>query len=297
SNSVYYSLDLRKVLLQEGTVRMMRKKAVKPIVIVWTVIIILFLLFPFFVMISTMLKPGSEVYVSPPYWIPKKVALSNFVELWTQHPFAKYLKNSIIIAAGTTILTTVLCIPAAYAISRFHFLGQKLLLYMYLVIQMFSPIIVVIALFKIIARLHLIDTYLGLVLVNTVFTLSFVTWMLSGYFKTIPVDIEEAALIDGCTRIQTIIRIMIPIAAPGLVTTIIYSFIASWNEFMFALTLVQSVGKTPLTLGLYNFVGRYTTQWELLTASAFLAIIPIIVLFLLIEKQLVAGIVGGAVKG
>ena len=275
----------------------MRKKAVKPIVIVWTVIIILFLLFPFFVMISTMLKPGSEVYVSPPYWIPKKVALSNFVELWTQHPFAKYLKNSIIIAAGTTILTTVLCIPAAYAISRFHFLGQKLLLYMYLVIQMFSPIIVVIALFKIIARLHLIDTYLGLVLVNTVFTLSFVTWMLSGYFKTIPVDIEEAALIDGCTRIQTIIRIMIPIAAPGLVTTIIYSFIASWNEFMFALTLVQSVGKTPLTLGLYNFVGRYTTQWELLTASAFLAIIPIIVLFLLIEKQLVAGIVGGAVKG
>ncbi len=275
----------------------MRKKAVKPIVIVWTVIIILFLLFPFFVMISTMLKPGSEVYVSPPYWIPKKVALSNFVELWTQHPFAKYFKNSLIIAAGTTILTTVLCIPAAYAISRFRFFGQKLLLYMYLVIQMFSPIIVVIALFKIIARLHLIDTYLGLVLVNTVFTLSFVTWMLSGYFKTIPVDIEEAALIDGCTRIQTIIRIMIPIAAPGLVTIIIYSFIASWNEFMFALTLVQSVGKTPLTLGLYNFVGRYTTQWELLTASAFLAIIPIIVLFLLIEKQLVAGIVGGAVKG
>jgi multiple sugar transport system permease protein len=276
---------------------MMRKKAVKPIVIVWTVIIILFLLFPFFVMISTMLKPGSEVYASPPYWIPKKVALSNFVELWTQHPFAKYFKNSLIIAAGTTILTTALSIPAAYAVSRFHFIGQKLLLYMYLVIQMFSPIIVVIALFKIIARLHLLDTYLGLVLVNTVFTLSFVTWMLSGYFKTIPVDIEEAALIDGCTRMQTIIRIMIPIAAPGLVTVIIYSFIASWNEFMFALTLVQSVGKTPLTLGLYNFVGRYTTQWEFLTASAFLALIPIIVLFLLIEKQLVAGIVGGAVKG
>jgi len=121
--------------------------------------------------------------------------------------------------------------------------------------------------------------------------------MLAGYFRTIPVDIEEASLIDGCTRIQTIVRIMIPIAAPGLVTTIIYSFIASWNEFMFALTLVQSVKKTPLTLGLYNFVGRYTTQWEFLTALAFLAIIPVIVLFLFIEKQLVAGIVGGAVKG
>jgi len=276
---------------------MKRKRFVKPVIIFWTVIVVLFLLFPFFVMISTMLRPGSEVYVSPPYWIPKKIALSNFVKIWSQHPMAQYFRNSFIIAAGTTLLTTVLCVPAAYAVARFRFLGQKAVLYMYLVVQMFSPIIVVIALFKIISRMHLLDTYLGLVLVNTVFTLSFVTWMLSGYFRSIPVDIEEAALIDGCSRMQTIVRIMLPIAAPGLVTTIIYSFIASWNEFMFALTLVQSIGKTPLTLGLYNFVGRYTTQWEFLTAAAFLAIIPVIVLFLLIEKNLVAGIVGGAVKG
>lgn len=276
---------------------MKRRRVVKPFIIFWTVVIVLFLLFPFFVMISTMLKPGSEVYVSPPYWIPKKIALSNFVKLWTQYPFGTYFKNSLIIASGTTLLTTILCVPAAYAVSRFRFKGQKTLLYMYLVVQMFSPIVVVIALFKMIARMHLLDTYVGLILVNSVFTLAFVTWMLSGYFKTIPVEIEEAALIDGCSRMQTIIKIMLPISAPGLVTTIIYSFIASWNEFMFALTLVQSKEKTPLTLGLYNFVGRYTTQWELLTASAFLAIIPIIVLFLLIEKELVTGIVGGAVKG
>jgi len=276
---------------------MKRRLFVKPFVIFWTIIIVLFLLFPFFVMISTMLRSGKEVYVSPPYWIPKKVVFSNFIEMWKQHPMSAYFRNSLIIAAGTTLLTTVLCVPAAYAVARFRFLGQKLVLYMYLVVQMFSPIIVVIALFKIMSRMHLLDTYLGLVLVNTVFTLSFVTWMLSGYFRSIPVDIEEAALIDGCSRMQTIVKIMLPIAAPGLVTTIIYSFIASWNEFMFALTLVQSIGKTPLTLGLYNFVGRYTTQWEFLTAAAFLAIIPVIVLFLLIEKNLVAGIVGGAVKG
>jgi multiple sugar transport system permease protein len=278
-------------------VKFKRKEIGNAFIILWTAVIVLFLLFPFFVMISTMLKPHTEVYVSPPYWIPKAAALSNFAKIWTQHPFARYFVNSFVIAAGTTVLTTALCVPAAYAVSRFRFLGRKFLLYLYLVVQMFSPIIVVIALFKIVARLHLLNTYLGLILVNTVFTLSFVTWMLAGYFKTIPVDIEEAALIDGCTRMQTIVRIMIPIAAPGLVTTIIYSFIASWNEFMFALTLVQSIQKTPLTLGLYNFVGRYTTQWEFLTAAAFLAIIPIIVLFLLIEKELVAGIVGGAVKG
>ena len=276
---------------------MARKRKLKPLIIVWTIIIVAFLLFPFFVMISTMLKSSDEVYATPPYWIPKRIALRNFIDLWTQQPFARYFLSSFIIAGGTTILTTFFCVPAAYAVARFRFKGQKFLLYMYLVVQMFSPIIVVISLFKIISRIGLIDTYLGLILVNTVFTLAFTTWMLSGYFKTIPVDIEEAALIDGCSRMQAIVRIMIPIAAPGLVTVIIYSFIASWNEFMFALTLVQSVGKTPLTLGLYNFVGRYTTQWEFLTAAAFLAILPVVVLFLFIEKQLVAGIVGGAVKG
>ncbi len=274
-----------------------RKKRMKPVIIVWTVIIVLFLLFPFFVMISTMLKSSDEVYATPPYWIPKRIALRNFIDLWTQYPFARYFLSSFIIAGGTTILTTVFCVPAAYAVARFRFTGQRVLLYMYLVVQMFSPIIVVISLFKIISRIGLLDTYLGLILVNTVFTLAFTTWMLSGYFKTIPVDIEEAALIDGCSRMQAIIRVMIPISAPGLVTVIIYSFIASWNEFMFALTLVQSINKTPLTLGLYNFVGQYTTQWEFLTGAAFLAILPVIILFLFIEKQLVAGIVGGAVKG
>ncbi len=276
---------------------MARKRKLKPLIIVWTIIIVAFLLFPFFVMISTMLKSSDEVYATPPYWIPKRVALRNFIDLWTQQPFARYFLSSFIIAGGTTLLTTFFCVPAAYAVARFRFTGQKFLLYMYLVVQMFSPIIVVISLFKIISRIGLLDTYLGLILVNTVFTLAFTTWMLSGYFKTIPVDIEEAALIDGCSRMQAIVRIMIPISAPGLVTVIIYSFIASWNEFMFALTLVQSVGKTPLTLGLYNFVGRYTTQWEFLTGAAFLAILPVVVLFLFIEKQLVAGIVGGAVKG
>ena len=276
---------------------MARKRKLKPLIIVWTIIIVAFLLFPFFVMISTMLKSSDEVYATPPYWIPKRIALRNFIDLWTQQPFARYFLSSFIIAGGTTILTTFFCVPAAYAVARFRFKGKKFLLYMYLVVQMFSPIIVVISLFKIISRIGLLDTYLGLILVNTVFTLAFTTWMLSGYFKTIPVDIEEAALIDGCSRMQAIVRIMIPISAPGLVTVIIYSFIASWNEFMFALTLVQSVGKTPLTLGLYNFVGRYTTQWEFLTAAAFLAILPVVVLFLFIEKQLVAGIVGGAVKG
>jgi multiple sugar transport system permease protein len=218
------------------------------------------------------------------------------VLLFPLFDFGIFFKSSLIIAFGTTIMNTLITMPAAYAVARLRFAGRRMILYLLLVIQMFSPLIVLISLFKTMAALKLLDTYLGLVLANTVFTIAFTIWMLNGYFRSIPVDIEEAALIDGCTRVQTITRIMIPIAVPGLVTTMIYSFIAAWNEFLFGLTFIQSRTKMPLVLSLYNFVGRWTTQWELLNAAAFVALIPVLVLFYIIERRLVAGLAGGAIK-
>ena len=265
-------------------------------VILATILFVLFLLFPFFTMISTMLKPLKEVYTTPPYWIPKKVAFNNFVEMWRFHPFGRYFLNSFIIAFFTTTLTTVLCLPAAYAVARFRFPAKKVFFYGFLAVQMFSPIVIIISIFKMMSFFHLLDTYLGLILGNTVLGLSFCTWMLSGYFKTIPVDIEESSLIDGCSRIQTIIKIMIPVSAPGVVTVVVYVFILAWNDLIFALALVRSVGRTPVTLGILNFTGHYYARWEYLSGSAFLATIPVIVMFLLIEKNLVKGITGGAVK-
>ena len=226
------------------------------------IFILLVLLFPFFVMISTMLKPLDEFYYNPPHLIPKKFALSNFSDIWTKYPITAYLKNSFIVARVTTVINMLLCVPAAYAIARLRFFGKNFIMYLFLVVQMFSPIIVVISLFKIIARLGLLDNLLSLILTNGVFTLAFAIWLLSGYFRGIPKAIEEAALIDGCSRLQTITRILIPIAMPGLVTTIIYTFISAWNEFMFALTFITSMEKRPLTLGLYNFIGRCTVQWQ-----------------------------------
>jgi multiple sugar transport system permease protein len=164
-------------------------------------------------------------------------------------------------------------------------------------IEMFSPVIVIISLFKVVASFGMLDTYAALIILDALFTVAFNTWMMNGYFKTIPKDIEEAALIDGCTRVQTMTRIMLPIAVPGLVTVMIYAFIFSWNEFLFALTFISSKDKMPLTIALYNFVGRWTTQWQFLTMAAFLALIPVLVLFYIIEKRLVAGLAGGAVKG
>ncbi len=268
----------------------------KPLVIVLTILLLLLILFPFFVMLSTMLKSGKEVYTAPPFWIPHRFMFSNFITVWREYDLFGYFVSSFIIAIGATVFNTLLSVPAAYAVSRLRFPGRKVILYMFLVIQMFSPVIVVISLFKIIARIHLLDTYISLIITDTVFTLAFTTWMMNGYFKSIPIDIEEAALIDGCTRTQTITKIMLPIAVPGLVTTMIYTFIYAWNEFLFALSFIQSKPKMPLTIGLYNFVGRWSTQWQYLTMSAFYAIIPVLVLFYLIEKRLVAGLAGGAVK-
>lgn len=260
-------------------------------------IIVLVLLFPFFVALSTAFKDLDEVYATPPYWIPHRLAVENFQHIWGKYPLAQYFVNSCIVAGGATILTTLLCVPAAYAFARLRFYGRKTLLFTLLVVQMFSPIIVVIVLYKIVVALKLYDTLSSLIIVNAVFTLAFAIWMMNGYFSTIPKEIEEAALIDGCSRFQSMTRITLPIAMPGVVTVIIYTFITAWNEFMFALTFVSSTEKRPLTLGLYNFVGRWQISWHYLMGAALLAIIPVILLFMVIEKQLVQGLAGGAVKG
>ncbi|TVR32762.1 MAG: carbohydrate ABC transporter permease [Spirochaetaceae bacterium] len=269
----------------------------RPLVILLTLLLLGLMLFPFFVMVSTMLKSSQEIYVVPATWIPRNLTFANFTRVWIEYHLLLYFRSSLIVALGTMALNILVSVPAAYAVARLRFLGRKAVMYLLLAIQMFSPVIVVISLFRIFARAQLIDTYTGLILANTVFTISFATWMMTGYFSAIPSEIEEAARIDGCSRVGTLLRVMLPIAAPGLVTVMIYNFITAWNEFLFALTFINARAKMPLTLGIYQFVGRWSTQWELLTTSAFLALIPVLVLFYLIEKQLVAGLASGAVKG
>ncbi len=264
--------------------------------ILLTVVLLVVMLFPFLVMITTMIRSSKEVYIVPPRWLPHAITFRNFIVVWTQYHLATFFKSSTVIAVGATVMNMLLAIPAAYAIARLRFVGRQAALYLFLVVQMFSPVIVVISLFKIFARLQLLDSFLGLIIINAVFTMAFSIWLLSGYFRTIPKEIEEAAFIDGASRGQTVIRVILPIAAPGLVTTMIYTFIYAWNEFLFALSFISSDTKMPLTLGLYRFVGRWSSQWELLTTAAFLAIIPVLVLFYAIQHRLVAGLAGGAVK-
>lgn len=269
----------------------------KPLVLAITAVLLVVMLFPFAIMITTMLRAGTEIYVRPPHWIPQRPTFSNLVAVWSEYNLLTYFESSMIVALGTTLLNILLSIPAAYAVARLRFPGRSVSLYLFLAIQMFSPVIIVISLFRIFARSGLIDSYLSLILADTVFTMSFTVWMMTGYFRSIPIEIEEAARIDGCSRVQTITRVMLPVAAPGLVTAMIYTFIWAWNEFLFALSFIKSADMMPLTLGIYRFVGRWSTQWEMLTAAAFLALIPVVVLFYLIERRLVQGLAGGAVKG
>ena len=208
-----------------------RNRGKLPAIII-TIVLLLFLLFPFFVMISTMLKSSEEVYVSPPTWIPQQFHFSNFITVWSEFELFIFFRSSIIIAVGATILNTLLTVPAAYAVARLRFVGRKFILYLFLVIQMFSPVIVIISLFKIMAGLNLLNTYFSLIIANTVFTIAFTIWMINGYFKSIPVEIEEAALIDGCSRVQTITRIMLPIAVP--------SRSSNWAHFWHVQLRIQS---------------------------------------------------------
>lgn len=181
-----------------------------------SIVVLFMLLFPFFVMLSTSLKPVEEVYSTPPSWIPEVFCWTNFVDIWRDYPMWRYICNSLFVAGASTVFNQVLAIPAAYAVSRLRFRGKKMFMYMFLVVQMFSPVIIIMPLFKLMAAWGLLDTYQSLIITNTAFTLSFSIWMLSSYFSSVPVDIENAALIDGCSRVQTISKILVPIAAPGI---------------------------------------------------------------------------------
>jgi len=269
----------------------------KTIIYILLAVMLAINLFPFFITLTTSLKSIGEIYTSPPTWIPTEITFKNYREVFERYPMGRYFLNSFIIATGATLLNAAVSIPAAYATARLRFRGKRSFMYLLLIMQMFSPIIIIMALFRQMSVFGLLNSYTGLILANTVFTLAFSIWMLSTYFLNIPVELEESAMIDGCNRFQAVVKVMLPLAAPGLVATMVYTFITAWNEFIFALTFTITPEMRPLTVGLYNFIGRWSVQWQYITAAAILAVVPVVLLFMLIEKQLIRGLTSGAIKG
>ena len=257
---------------------------------------ILISVFPLIVMISTSFKTSQEVYIPPPTFLPRAPTIQNYFDIWTVAPLRIYFRNSLYIGLGSTAMALLLGIPAGYALARFRFQGRRFFLLFLLVIQMFPPVVIILGLFRLVVALNMMDNLLTLIVLNGIFSLSFITWLLMGYFMTVPPEIEEAAMMDGNSRVGAMIRMTLPLSWPGLMAVSIFGFMAGWNEFLFALTFVRSQEKLPLTIGLFKFITRFQVQWHQLMAAALLATIVVLILFMMIQNHLTRGMVATGEK-
>lgn len=274
-----------------------KEKALRVLLYVSVIIVSLITLYPYFAMFTTALKSRAEIYAMKGTIFPIEWEWSNFTDIWTLAPLARYFLNSIIVAGGATAIAIICGIPAAYALSRMKFKGKKFFLGLVIISQMFAPVVLLVGIYKVMSVLHLTDTLIALIFVNAAFNQAFAIWLLRGTFMSISPEMEQAATIDGCNQVQAMIRVLIPVAAPGIVTALIFVFINAWNEYTVALTLISSDLLKPLTVGITVFSGYNMIEWQYLFASSLFATIPVVILFVCIEKHLVGGLTSGGVKG
>jgi multiple sugar transport system permease protein len=268
-------------------------------IVYWLILspLVVLILFPYAVMITTAIKPGDEIMTFPPTWFGSTVQLSNFVEMWDKVAFGQALANSLYVALASTALCLLIAIPAGYAMSRFRFAGQGGYRMFLLITQMLSPIVLVIGIFRLMALLGLVDRLNSLVVTYAAFNLAFSVWMLQSYFATIPKEVEEAAWIDGASWLQSLRLVFLPMALPALAVTAILSFIFAWNEFVLALTNLRSSDNYTLTLKVFDLVGgRYSIEWDIVMAATFLATVPVAIVFAWLQRYLVRGLALAAVK-
>ena len=260
-------------------------------------VICIVILYPYFVMVCTALKSRAEIFSINGTVLPINPLWSNFTDIWSLAPMAQYLLNSILIAGGSTLIAMVCGIPAAYALARMKFKGQTAFLGFIIVSQMFAPVVLLIGIYKVMVNLNMSNSIVGLIFINAAFNQAFTIWLLRGTFMSISAEMEQAATIDGCNRIQAMFKILLPVAAPGIVTTLIFIFINAWNEYTVALCLISTDTLKPLTVGINIFNGYNIIEWQYLFAASIFAIIPVVIMFMSIEKNLTEGLTAGGVKG
>ncbi len=254
-------------------------------------------LFPFAVMFFTALKPGDEVLSAAPSWLPSRFAWENFGRMWQEAHFGTALLNSCLVSGASTLLVIVISVPAAYALVRYRFMGRTRFQSFLLISQMLSPIVLVLGLFKLVVSLNLLDSLTVVVLIYTAFNIPFGVWMLQSYFRSIPPDLEESAWLEGASRMRTVWDVFRPMAMPAIVVTAIFTFIAAWNEFVIATTLLRDESRYTLPLRVFaEGAGRYQVQWEIVMAATLAATLPVAIVFSWLQRYLVNGLGTGAVK-
>jgi multiple sugar transport system permease protein len=251
---------------------------------------------PYVVMVLGSLRSSSDNKATPPSFLPQVWQWSTYADVLGDERFRSWLGTSLLVAFASTVVVMLVSVPAAYMTARYKFPGRTPFLLLVLVTQMFSPTALVVGLYREFFELNLINTYGALILTNAAFNLAFAVWILHGFFSSIPTEVEEAGLLDGLTRWQSLRKIMLPLTLPGLVTATIFTFIAAWNEYVVALTLMIDDSKKPLTVGFRSYVTGYEQNWDQLFAASVIAVVPVVILFALIEKHLVGGLTAGSVK-
>ncbi|MBF6172979.1 carbohydrate ABC transporter permease [Nocardia blacklockiae] len=249
-------------------------------------------------MVLGSLKPRAEILRIPPTYLPRQWSPGNYATVWDtpETPLPFNMVSTVVISVCATLLVLAVAIPAAYYTARRRFPGKAAFLGLVLVTQMLQPTVLVTGLIREFFTLGINDTWLAMILVNAAFNLSFAVWILHSFFASVPVEIEEAAQLDGLSRLQTLTRVSLPLVWPGIVTATIFAFVSCWNEFAASLVILTTPENQPLSVALTKFIGQYDTAWQYVFAISTVGIVPVVILFALIEKRLVAGLTAGSVK-
>ena len=257
-----------------------------------------FILLPFVEMFYASLRPLDHLFRSPYQFYSDDLSFWAYREMWNTVPMLpRYIFNSFFLASCVAILTLIFVIPAAYAYARFKFPAKNTSLYILLAINMFSGAVILIPLYKLLRTLGLLNSYQSMIIPGVAFLIPTAIWLLKSYFEKIPIDLEEAAFVDGASRVQILRHIIAPLSTPGLVVVGIYAFIGSYaQQFLFAITFNQKKEYMPIPSGLYEFIGYTTVKWNEMMAASLVGIAPVLIIFLFLQKYIVAGLTSGAVK-
>jgi len=259
-------------------------------------VITLLILFPAVFAVFTSFKTIREIFTYPPSILPHSWTVKPYISIFSQEKYLHYFFNGYFISISSTFLCVILGALAGYGFSRFKLPAKHLLMLGILAMQMFPGAVLMVPYFNLARKLGLYDTYLVLVMIDTTFSLPLVIWLLKSYFDSIPVAIEEAALIDGCSRVKVLLLIVMPLARAGIIATGVLAFIRAWNEFLFALILTKGPERAPISVGLAELFGQYSIEWNGIMAITTLAVLPLLVVFIFVQRYVIAGITSGAIK-
>jgi ABC-type glycerol-3-phosphate transport system permease component len=247
--------------------------------------------------LSTSLKPAAQILTFPPRWLPDPPTLASYVQVWQQSNFPTYFRNSVVVTLAALAVALVVSVHAAYAMARFRFRGKNLVMVGLLATSMIPGIAILVPLYDLSVHVKLYDTFAGLVIVYAAWNVPILVWLLRGFFESVPIELEEAARIDGCSRLRAFYRIVLPMSQPGLLAAAIMVIMFVWNDFLIAFALTISEQRRLLSVGLYTYISNYGVEWGQLTAATIIALLPVVAVFFLLQRRLVEGLMAGALKG